>query len=172
MKPTTTASNPSPGSLKIENFLSSKGIKFRRIDDDKIIVPVYGDQGGKVALILVHSSSDNTFDVTAKDGVRQDSRRINEVMRFLNFVNSVPRIGCFYLCDHCDMIHFRHSQKIDAADLSDAVITNAINTTNYLVINATLHVHLITGHGKTAEEAFKELMSYADDSAEPKGGAQ
>lgn len=170
MKPTTTASNPSPGSLKIENFLRSKGIKFKRIDDDKIIVPVYGDQGGKVALSLVHSSSDNTFDVTAKDGVRQDSRRINEVMRFLNFVNSVPRIGCFYLCDHCDMIHFRHSQKIDAADLSDAVITNAINTTNYLVINATLHVHLITGHGKTAEEAFKELMSPPNHHSKGHGG--
>lgn len=172
MNSTTTTPNPSPGSLKIENFLISKGIKFTRIDDERIIVTEYGNQQEKVALSVQHSSSENVFEVTAQNDIRYDSGSINPVLRFVNLVNSVPHLGCFYLCPHCNGLHFRLNQMIAVADLSDAAIQDAMENAFFMLIDAALHIHLIVDHGVTVDEAFKELMSSEDDDNEPAGGAQ
>ena len=175
MNPTTNnfqGVNPTKGSEQIEALLVKYGISHERLDDKSIRVSDASIPTGPVIFVIKHSSDNDYLIIETESNAHTDNASYFEVLRFINLLNAGSFSGHFYLCQHCDRVHFRFIRQIAAADLSDDVIINAMDTAVSTLLRCTKPVQSIVSSGKTAEEAVKELPSSKANDAKADGGAQ
>ena len=127
---------------------------------------------GPVIFVIIHSSASDRLVIETESNAHTDKASYFEVLKFINLLNTGAFSGHFYICQHCDRVHFRYIRQIAAADLSDNVIISAMDTAVSTLLRCTKPVQSIVSSGKTAEEAVKELPSSKANDAQADGGGK
>lgn len=89
-------------------------------------------------------------------GPRADSKRIDEVARFITLANSGLAIGNFEMDYNEGLVRFKSSVDFRNTELSEQLIRNAILAAMHAIEVFAEALIDVLGRGKSAQEAFRE----------------
>ena len=127
---------------------------------------------GPVIFVIIHSSASDRLVIETESNAHTDKASYFEVLKFINLLNTGAFSGHFYICQHCDRVHFRYIRQIAVADLSDQIIKESMDIACFRLLYNVDPIHSIVIRGKTAEEALQELPLSTDPDADPDGGVE